>query len=176
MALELTSPGRGGAQKGWSEEEDIRIGQAWLEFVAKAKSEKKFSGMSNSAVATGVHRVLVMFGGLCADKSAKQLEEWFCRKKQLYKRIKEKQSSSGAKNPIAQKGQKVKRGMLSIRSWSMLQSLFGGDPAVVPPKGILGSAGGGMSEAEAEAAAAEQKKMTKKRTSTKHRERAETKR
>ena len=171
----LTSPTRGGHQQVWSEEEDLCIGEAWLEFADKAKREKKYNGMSNSAIATGVHGLVTMRGGLGADKTSKQLEVWYTRKKQLYKKIKEKKSRSGAKNPIAQTGDKVAKGMVSARIWNMLRNLFGGDLAVVPPKEILGSAGGGMSEVEAEAAAAEQKEMTKKRSSTKSSAKSESK-
>ena len=77
----LTSPTRGGHQQVWSEEEDLCIGEAWLEFADKAKREKKYNGMSNSAIATGVHGVVTMRGGLGADRTSKQLEVWYTRKK-----------------------------------------------------------------------------------------------
>jgi len=167
VVIVVTSPPRGGHQKGWTEDEDIHIGSVWLEFEEIAKREKKMSGMSNSAIAAGVHQMLAVRGGLGADKNKKQLEEWYQRKKQLHKKIKEKKGTSGAKRPIAQKGEKVKKGMVSSVMWNLLRSMFGGDIAVVPPKEILGSAGGGMSEAEAKAAVAEQKEATKKRPSAK---------
>jgi len=77
----VTSPPRGGHQKGWTEDEDIHIGSVWLEFEEIAKREKKMSGMSNSAIAAGVHQMLAVRGGLGADKNKKQLEEWYQRKK-----------------------------------------------------------------------------------------------
>jgi hypothetical protein len=163
----LTLPPRGGRQKAWTENENIHIGNVWLEFVEKAKREKVFGGISNSAIAAGVHQLLAIRGGLGADRSHKQLEEWYNRKKMVHKKIIEKKGTSGAKRPIAQKGEKVKKGMVSSVIWNMLRSLFGGDIAVVPPKEILGSAGGGMSEAEFNAAVAEQKETSKKRPSAK---------
>lgn len=57
--------------------------------------------------------------------------------------------------------------MVSAGMLKMLRSLLGGDIAVIPPKEILGSAGGGMSESEAKSAMAEQVKAKKTHASAK---------
>jgi len=78
--------------------------------------------------------------------------------------FKEKMGKSGAMRPIAQPGETPKKGMVSSKTWNMLQSLFGGDIAVVPPKRLLASASGGMSAAKAKKLAAELKKKTSPRS------------
>ena len=155
--VQIMSPPKGGAQEQFGEPEDISIGTFYLKFLAKTYRDK-IGGLSNAAVAEGVHHELQKSGGLGANRSVHQIKTWLERKKTVYKKMKEHMNKSGGKRLVALEGEKVKKGMVSLAMWKILQSLYGGDVAIVPPKRLLAHAGGGMSEAQLQEALAEQKK------------------
>ena len=157
----LTSPPRGGRQKEWTEDENIHIGNAWLEVV----NDKNYSVKTISVIAAGVHELLAARGGLNADKSQAQLEAWYSRMKRTHTKTNEKMGTSGAKHPIAREGETVRKWMVSHAMWNMLRSLFGDDMALAPSKKLVASASGEVSGAQSKAAVAESKEASKKRPS-----------
>jgi len=158
----LTSPRRGGIQKEWTEDENILIGEAWLEVV----NDENYSGLTISAVAAGVLQLLAARGGPVADKTQRQLEAWYRRMKKVHKRVVARLGMSGAKCPIAQEGETAGKRAVSHAMWTMLRSLFGDEIATAPPKPVLASSSGGVSEADLKAALAELKEASKKRPSS----------
>ena len=155
---------RGGNQAHWTTAEEVSLGSDYLTFVAEAKQEGKFNGMSNIAVMKGLavlrEKKYALAPGY-VSRTPEQIESWHKRAKTKHREVVNAEGSSGGARKVGLPGEQLKRGMVDAALWEMMVQMFGADPAQDPKNHAkLSSASGGLSQ-KASALLLAQKKTKK---------------